>query len=70
MLVGIRLVIMFLIGHRQTQRMRTTRLGRSGSRVTSNNSVGEQNSNYLLRKTKVGVAFRFGNQCPWSSAIE
>jgi len=40
---------------------------RGGSRGTSNNRVGEQNSNYLLRKTK-RMAIKFASG--WSTKTQ
>jgi len=36
---------------------------RGGSRGTSNNCVGEQKSNYLLRKTKLKAIFALLHRC-------
>jgi len=38
-------------------------LARGGSRGTSNNGVGEQNSNYLLGKTKIKAFFALLHRC-------
>jgi len=36
---------------------------RGGSRGTSNNSIGEQNSNYFMRKTKLKGIFALVHRC-------
>jgi len=38
-------------------------ISRGGSRGTSNNYVGDQNSNYLLRKNKLKVIFALLHRC-------
>jgi len=38
-------------------------LNRGGSRGTSNNCEGEQNSNYLPRKTKLKIIFALLHRC-------